>query len=250
MSMFKYILIEDFNKLTHAIKQNVVSKIAEEENIKIKDIEVSILIAKKSKFVNLAKHDVSAVILSEKQPEVYHFKPRLKENNLKDANTVIHHHVRIVINVFSVVCLSNVLNLPEDKHTFNRYEDYLEFFTGKYKNVTESNHCTVQTVVNDARVGLATILTDVVETTCDVDRPLTNSDFTSLERYRTLPVSVQQKVDELTCPLVIENEAVFIDRLHGAVNIQLDKHDILEHVRCTDKFSGEINKLINDLPVR
>ena len=246
MSISKSISFDEFNTLVKNIQKSIVDKLVREEGLDPTYVLVDVKVSKKGELLNLFATEIKSIVVTDEKPEVYRF----DEPDVSGVFPCTNTNLMVIVHVSDVSYADNYLVLPEDTYTFNSYEDYLEFFTGKYKNVTESNHCTVQTVVNDARVGLATILTDVVETTCDVDRPLTNSDFTSLERYRTLPVFVQQKVDELTCPLVIENEAVFIDRLHGAVNIQLDKHDILEHVRCTDKFSGEINKLINDLPVR
>ena len=252
MQMGKYILIEDFNKLTYTLTKNIVEKIAKEENITPENITSSVVISQKGKLVNLAPQQVKMIILSEESPEVYLLKPRPLLNALANTNIFKRLHVRIVVKVFGVVYVNNLLDLPEEKYTFNSYEDYLDFFTGKYKdkNVPKSQICTIHTNVKEAGIGCELILTDIVETTVGTDRVLENSDFTSLEKYRALSVAVQQKVDEVMCPLVINSKNVSVDLMCGTVDIQLDKHGILEHVRCTDKFSDEINKLINDLPVR
>ena len=250
--MGKYILIEDFNKLTYDIERNIANKIAEEENLNPVNVMTDVVISQKGKLVNLSPQGVKAIILSEEPPEVYRLKPRRLFKTLADVNIFKQLHVRIVVKVFGVVYVNNLLDLPEEKYTFNCYEDYLEFFTGKYndKNVQKSSMCTIHTSIKETGIGCEIILADIVETTVDTDRLLEISDFTSLEKYRALSVAVQQKVDELMCPLVIESDNVSVDLMCGEVDVQLGNHGVLEHVRCTDKFSGEINKLINDLPVR
>lgn len=246
MSMGKYISIEDFNKHTHAIIQNIVSKIAEEENINPENITSSVVISRKGKLINLPSQGVTAIILSEESPEVYRLKPCQLSNVLDNINIFKLLHVRLVVKVFGFVCINNLLDLPEEKYTFNCYEDYLEFFTDKYKNkdVPKSSMCTIHTSIKEAGIGCELILADIIETTIGADRVLENSDFTSLEKYRALPMAVQQKVDELMCPLVFESDNVSVDLMDGTVNVQLGKHGILEHVRCTETYKDELKSLV------
>lgn len=149
------------------------------------------------------------------------------------------------MHVEDIVYEDNPLGLPWASYTFKRYEDYLEFFTDKYrdKNVKGSNQFVIQTIVKDTGCSLSTILTGVVETMGIVERTITNADFTSLERYRKLPISVRQEVDKQIYLLTVESKNVSVNRLSGVINVHLGEHDIVKRVRCTDTYKDELKHL-------
>lgn len=250
MSIGKYISIEDYKERIRRVVQNITNEIAKKENIKAEDIRTNVVLSKKGKLLNLTALNVKGIILSDEQPEVYHFKPTLPENNLKDTKTIGNHHVRIMVKALGTVDSNNVLDLPKDRYTFKRYEDYLEFFTDKYrdKNVKGNNQCVIQTIVKDTGCSLSTILTGIVETMGIVERTITNADFTSLERYRKLPISVRQEVDKQIYLLTVESKNVSVNRLSGVINVHLGEHDIVKRVRCTDTYKDELKHLMETSP--
>lgn len=157
--------------------------------------------------------------------------------------------VRIVVKVFGVICSTNLLDLPEDTYTFNSYENYLEFFTNKYKEQisSEDGNCDVKTNVKCVGWPLAVIAANIVNREKLTEKTITNHDLTMIDKCRELPESVRKVVGHLVCPLVVLADDVKTNPLWKSVHININGKELMEHIRCTGKYKEELSILTKDI---
>lgn len=157
--------------------------------------------------------------------------------------------VRIVVKVFGLICSTNLLDLPEDTYTFNSYENYLEFFTNKYKEQisSEDGNCDVKTNVKCVGWPLAVIAANIVNREKLTEKTITNHDLTMIDKCRELPESVRKVVGHLVCPLVVLADDVKTNPLWKSVHININGKELMEHIRCTGKYKEELSILTKDI---
>ena len=243
MSISKSISFDEFNTLVKNIQKSIVDKLVREEGLDPTYVLVDVKVSKKGELLNLFATEIKSIVVTDEKPEVYRF----DEPDVSGVFPCTNTNLMVIVHVSDVSYADNYLVLPEDTYTFNSYDEYLDFFFPKYKEIVneENEPCSVQTIVNGVNCGLATILVTVLNKKKIPDIPFSCHDFTMPERYRKLPTDVRHDVDAMVCPVTVESKNVSINKLWRSVDVLIDKKELIKHVCCTNDFENEINVFLD-----
>ena len=234
--------MKEFYALTKEMEKNIIEKASKEEGVEPKNISVEFTLFKGNELMNGYLSVSKGFILSDKSPEVY----RIIDDDKTSEEFVKHLHLRVVIDVRDMVHFDDTLNLPEDTYTFNTFEEYLQFFYDKCKEVVSEapKKPAIMTKLKGVGFFIDIPLRDKIKLGDSCRHMSVIHYFSSLEGYRSLPVSIRKEMDELVCPLVVESKNVSFDPLWCYVNVVVDKPNLVEQMRCTETYKGEFTRLM------
>lgn len=242
MSTDKYISMEEFHALTKEMEKNLIEKASKEEGVEPKNISVEFTLFKGNELMNGHMSVSKGFILSDKSPEVY----RIIGDDKNSEGFIKYLHLRVVVDVLDMVYFDDTLNLPEDTYTFNTFEEYLQFFYDKCKEIVGEvpKKPTIMTKLKGTGFFIDVPLRDKIKLDDSYRYTSGIHYFSSLEGYRSLPESLRKEMDEIVYPLVVESKDVSFDPLWRYVNVVVDKPNLVERMCCTETYKDEFARLM------
>lgn len=239
--MSKYISIDDFEKVIKNITNRIISKYHNStDGSKYGIFTLAVTRYKGRVFNRNSIKDLVGFILGTDKPIVKKI----------TYGSVEYPTVKIIItfDVEEIKCKTKrTLDLQKDGYTFDSYEEYLKFITGKYQDIysVDSKHVQVATNIKEHHVSLASVLVNILLHQRKLKVCGNERQFTNLKLYQKLPSSVKIGVDRLVCPLSFKKEDVSLNSGLDYINIEVEKEKLMKSF-CTEYWDDFIWKELSD----
>ena len=182
------------------------------------NVQVIIAISLNGEIVDWNSSRVKEIHLLSTTPTVYR-KPLLPSGELVklvfEADKVIHHPDEYI--------------MEETSRTFNTYEEFLEYFTKRCREIFHGEDEDIFIWPMDKQTGFS--INNIVE-----HEKIIRLDFCQLsilEKYYTIPEDTKIHIDHILCPLTVKREDVCQD-MDNRLTIFCHKENMAEKLKTND----------------